>query len=317
MKVSIITPVYNTGKYIGRCLDSILNQSHQDFEVICVNDCSPDNAMSVVGAYAEKDSRIKALSHDRNRGPMVARQTGIQASSGDFYMFVDSDDTLPADALETLMAVAQEKSSDIVVAGHTLVDEHGNKIREELPFTSGEFTSQEIINLLVEKKIRHNLAFCIFAKSLFNRNFYTLENQNNCEDMILFYELVGASKQISLIQRSVYDYYQTPGSTTHSRITPNVLNQMTYVINFQYQFLTERGLSESRALDFILPHINIYYLYDGKQLLQKLNPEILKKLEGHTIRGYLPFKRWFSHLLCKKTPRLALLLLNAKTLFHK
>lgn len=317
MKVSIIIPVYNTEKYIGRCLDSILRQTHQDFEIICVNDCSPDNAMNVVNAYSKRDPRIKGFSHDRNRGPMVARQTGIQAATGDFYMFVDSDDTLPTDAIEVLLTAAGKNASDVVVAGHTVVDSKGNKMREELPFKAGDFTAKDIFELLVEKKIRHNLAFCIFAKSLFNRDFITLENQNNCEDMILFYELIEVSKRITLIQKSVYNYYQNPESTTHSRINLDVLKQMVPVINVQYRILTEKGLPESRVMDFILPHINIFYLYGGKQLLQELNPQILNKLDVHTIRKYLSFKKWLSHLLCKRTPGLALLILNVKSLLHK
>lgn len=317
MKVSIIIPVYNTEKYIARCLDSILHQTHRDLEIICVNDCSPDNAMGVVTTYAEKDPRVKALGHETNRGPMVARQTGIQAASGDYYMFVDSDDTLPADAIEVLLTATKENAADIVVAGHTVVDSNGNKIKEELPFKAGEFAPEDIFTLLIEKRIRHNLAFCLFAKSLFHRDFYTLENQNNCEDMILFYELVGASKRVSLLRKSVYNYYQNPGSTTHSRISRSVLNQMIHVINFQYRFLIGRGLPESQVLDFILPHINIYYLHDGKQLLQQLDPKLQEKLNGHALRNYLPLKKWGSHLICKTMPGLARLMLNAKSLLHK
>lgn len=76
-------------------------------------------------------------------------------------------------------------------------------------------------------------------------------------------------------------------------------------------------MSESRVLGFILPNINIYYLYGGKQLLQKLNPEILDKLDLHTIRKHLPFKKWLPHILCRKTPKIALLMLNAKALLRK
>lgn len=317
MKVSVIIPVYNTEKYIGRCLDSILRQTHQDFEVLCVNDCSPDHAMDVVSRYARRDPRIKMLGHDRNRGPMVARQTGIQKSSGDFYMFVDSDDTLPVDAMESLITAARKDASEVVVAGHNVVDKDGNKTKEDFPLLQdGVYTPLDIFHALVERNIRHNLAFCIFAKSLFNGEFYTLENQANCEDMILFYELVGASKRVSVIRKTVYNYYQNPGSTTHSAISRDVLNQMVYVFNFQYDFLVKNGLPESKVLGFVLPDLNILYLYGGKDLLQKLNPGIREALDKHAIRNYLPFKKRISHLMCESMPRLVLLLLKAKALLR-
>lgn len=92
IKVSIITPAYNASKYISTTIDSVLAQTHQNWEMIIVNDCSKDNTADVVRRYTVKDSRIKLLEHTKNLGVAAARNTAIDAAIGDYIAFLDSDD---------------------------------------------------------------------------------------------------------------------------------------------------------------------------------------------------------------------------------
>lgn len=101
MLFSLIIPVFNVEKYLGDCLDSVLNQSFQDWEAVCVNDGSTDGSLSILAEYAAKDARIKVVSQ-ANAGTAVARNTGLKEASGDYIFFLDSDDWLEANALQIL-----------------------------------------------------------------------------------------------------------------------------------------------------------------------------------------------------------------------
>ena len=90
-KVSIIVPVYNIEKYLAKCLDSLINQTLEDIEIICVNDGSTDNSAEILNEYAQKDCRIKIINQD-NAGLSAARNTGINAANGEYIGYVDSDD---------------------------------------------------------------------------------------------------------------------------------------------------------------------------------------------------------------------------------
>lgn len=126
VKVSIIVPVYNVEKYLSKCLESLINQTLKDIEVICVNDGSTDNSLSILKEYANKDSRIKIIDK-QNEGVSVARNTGIEVATGQYLMFVDSDDYLVENACEKALNTIEHNESDICIFGHyDLVD--GNKI---------------------------------------------------------------------------------------------------------------------------------------------------------------------------------------------
>jgi glycosyltransferase involved in cell wall biosynthesis len=112
-KASIIVPVYNTEKYLRQCLDSILNQTYQNLEILLVDDGSPDRSGAICDEYAAKDPRIRVI-HTENRGVSAARNTAMQAVSGEYIIFVDSDDYVAAEYVENLMAGAD---ADLVTAG--------------------------------------------------------------------------------------------------------------------------------------------------------------------------------------------------------
>lgn len=112
-KVSFIVAVYNSMPYLTQCLDSLLAQTVKDIEVICVNDCSPDNSAEVISDYIEKDSRVKLINHTTNKRQGGAWNTGVQAASGEYLCFVDADDWLDNDYCEVLNDYTH---SDIVIA---------------------------------------------------------------------------------------------------------------------------------------------------------------------------------------------------------
>ncbi|MDR2409276.1 MAG: glycosyltransferase, partial [Bacteroidales bacterium] len=110
-KVSIIIPVYNVEKYLAECLDSAIGQTLRDIEIICVDDGSTDHSPEILDEYVKKDSRITVL-HQSNGGPSKARNTGIDIATGEYILFLDSDDTIKPTLCETTTDIADREQSD-------------------------------------------------------------------------------------------------------------------------------------------------------------------------------------------------------------
>ena len=118
IKVSILVPVYNAGKYIKRCCNSLFGQSYNDIEFVFVNDCSADDSLQqikdVVSAYPERISQLKIINHTVNRGSAASRNTALDNSTGDFIMWVDSDDYLELEAVDKLVQCYKTTGSDYI-----------------------------------------------------------------------------------------------------------------------------------------------------------------------------------------------------------
>ena len=145
-KISIIVPCYNTEKYVERCLDSLINQTYKNLEIIVVNDCSPGNISEIVEEYKSNDDRIKIVNHKKNRGLFQARLSGSEIATGDYICFVDSDDYVDLDFYREMIFTAEKSKSDIVVC-NTVVEERNRKFIYNL-FKTGktELHESEILD---------------------------------------------------------------------------------------------------------------------------------------------------------------------------
>ena len=123
-EISIIVPVYKTERFLSACISSILAQTFTDFELILVDDGSPDSCPALCDAAAAKDSRIRVI-HQKNRGLSVARNAGLDAAEGEWIAFVDSDDMLLPQALEKAHSTAEKTGADVVLYGFAFTDENG------------------------------------------------------------------------------------------------------------------------------------------------------------------------------------------------
>ncbi|MDR3058406.1 MAG: glycosyltransferase [Prevotella sp.] len=111
---SLIIPVYNVQDFLAECLDSCINQTFKDIEIICINDCSPDDSYKILEQYVKNDFRIKVITHTQNRGLGGARNTGIEAATGKYCWFIDSDDSILLNACEILHSVITKTAADII-----------------------------------------------------------------------------------------------------------------------------------------------------------------------------------------------------------
>lgn len=128
MILSIILPCYKVEQYIGRCLDSLLDQdlARDEYEIICVDDCSPDNLSAVVREYQKSNDNIKLITHEVNMTAGGARNTGIAAAKGKYVWFVDPDDTIVPDSFSKLLSLANSHILDILMFNYDVIDQEGS-----------------------------------------------------------------------------------------------------------------------------------------------------------------------------------------------
>ena len=210
MKVSIIIPVYNVEKYIVRCLDSVKNQTYQDIECILVDDCGQDNSIIIIEDYIKKyegNIQFKITHHKTNKGLSAARNTGIKESSGDLLYFLDSDDAIVENAIETLMSLFK-KHPNIQFAQGNILNERGEisnyGFQREMPeYTSSKqelykIMLSEITTVAWNRLIRKD--FVIEHNLFFPEGYFT-------EDMYWGYFIANYAQAASFSNSGLYIYY--------------------------------------------------------------------------------------------------------------
>ena len=208
MKVSVVITVYNIESYIKECMDSVLNQTHRDLEVVVVDDCSPDDSMDIVKSY--EDERIKIVTHEENMGAGWARRHGIEASTGDYVITVDGDDWLSEDFIEKLVEGAEKTHADIVGGGLTAVYSGGyEEVRRFAPKTSvgfqkfKDYANQKII-FLANKIVRREM----YDKVPYSTRRY-------CEDTPVILPLLYYANKVVYVDTQGYFYRQHDTSLCH------------------------------------------------------------------------------------------------------
>ena len=173
-KISVIVPVYNVEKFIKRCLDSIINQTTKDLEIILVNDGSTDNSGKICDEYAKLDNRITVI-HKENGGISSARNIGLDVATGEWIAFVDSDDYIEKDMYEVLYKTAIEKNVDICACffKYLTVD---NKIlfnltQEQLDM-NGKYNSKEFLELIYKDEYMNGICVATWNK-IYKKNIFT------------------------------------------------------------------------------------------------------------------------------------------------
>lgn len=182
IKVSVIIPVYNTEKYLEECLDSVMNQTLKDIEIICINDGSTDNSPDILKGYAERDDRISVYSHE-NKGLGATRNIGIDLSRGEYLYFIDSDDFIDPNTLEETYCLAKEKNLDCVIFQGISYDDEKRTFYEESGYNMDNLISDIVFNYKDIEDILFNLSVNVGHK-LFKREFLLRINSKFSEDLI-------------------------------------------------------------------------------------------------------------------------------------
>ena len=203
---SIIVPVYNVEKYIAKCIESILQQSFSDFELILVDDGSPDNCGEICDKYAEKDNRISVI-HKENGGLSSARNCGLKQVHGQYVMFVDSDDWLLPDALEEICNGCNPLPDLVVFNIQYHYENDSIVISSSLPKKDKE-TAEEYMHNVAQQKLFNNLIACNKAycsKFLKENDIHFIEGILH-EDGPFFHTTLSFAKTVVFVDKPLYSY---------------------------------------------------------------------------------------------------------------
>lgn len=238
--ISVIVPVYRVEKYLPACIDSILNQTFTDFELILVDDGSPDRCPEICDETAKRDARVRAI-HQANQGLSAARNAGIEAAHGAWLSFVDSDDFLAPDFLETLHDAAVRAGADCALCGVQLTDEAGQKIGQLLSVADGVRTGRSILETLCRApEIPYLVAWNkLYRRDVFQTLRYPVGMQN--EDTYLAAELFDTVQTVICVSKPMYFYRQRADSIMHTAVTTRNLDRM-WAFEHCFAYFEARGL---------------------------------------------------------------------------
>lgn len=216
--VSIIMPVYNAEKGLGRCLDSILAQEYSDFELIAVDDGSKDASGAILDSYAAKDHRVHPV-HQTNGGVSHARNHGIALAKGKYIQFVDADDYLPVDSTKTLVRVAEEHAADLVVAAFYRVVGTYLSIKYDID-TTDVLTQKEYASYMMNKPADFYYGVLwnkLYRRDIIRKQKLAMDEQLNwCEDTVFNLEYLLHCQRVAATPVPVYYYVKNEGSLVAS-----------------------------------------------------------------------------------------------------
>lgn len=224
-KISVIIPVYNVEKYLKECLDTILNQTFSDFEVICVNDGSTDNSLIILEEYAKNDKRFKIISQE-NQGQGVAKNKGIDLAKGDYILFVDPDDWIELNTFEIMYKKFLETDVDVIQFDYNLHYETGKycdtkAYKKKLKrYFNYSIKNGDIYNWnYISKKQLHNMSLYASDKAykmdFIKQNNIKFAPNKNGEDHIFSFEANLLANEILYLNKSFYHYRKRNGSAVN------------------------------------------------------------------------------------------------------
>ncbi|MBE6127682.1 MAG: glycosyltransferase [Erysipelotrichaceae bacterium] len=225
-KLSIVVPVYNVENYLERCVNSLINQTFSNFEIILVDDGSPDRSGLMCDEYSKKDKRIHAV-HKCNGGLSSARNAGMAVASGEYIGFVDSDDDVEPDMYEKLVNAAEEYQVDFVMADYLRIENDGRRFTKTLNIEAGYYDRQKIVdiilpNLIMMESIEYgpflSVWHCLYRREFLKDHNLLFDDQIRWSEDNIFSAIMGYQCQsfYYLKGEALYHYYQNPGSITTS-----------------------------------------------------------------------------------------------------
>ncbi len=225
-KVSVIIPVYNVEEYLSQCLDSVVNQTYENLQIICIDDGSTDNSLKILNKYAEQDNRI-TLKSQKNQGVSVARNTGIYAADGNFIAFLDSDDWWEPDLVNNAVSKLLTDGSDIVIFGHNYY-KNGKIIPDNIK-------EEKIDNVLKQGKnyLDYTEEFMtyiwdkVYRTSLIKDNKIKFPlNLHPSEDVLFALECLSYNPVFSFLPEHLYNYRMERNGSAMNNYKGLVTNQI-------------------------------------------------------------------------------------------
>lgn len=290
--ISVLIPVYNTEKYLNECINSVLNQTYKELEIILIDDGSTDSSGAICDKFADLDARIKVI-HNNNSGVSVSRNTGIEASTGEYICFVDSDDFLPLDSIEKLYTAIVENEVEIVFGNYCLCY-NGKLFKKDLKHIPGKHSTNEY--KLIDDGTLSGITFgnvwgAIYSAKLIKDNSIKFnENLKVNEDGIFNIKCCNSAKHIYIEKTSVYNYRKSERfSIDFDKLKNNYLKTNKALEKLCYSCSSNniRQLAARKCFSFY--NLAYYAAHSNKNRYEKIKK--LRELISDTDKLSLDYKR--------------------------
>lgn len=300
IKISVIVPIYKVEKYLRRCIDSIINQTFKNIEIILVNDGSPDNCPKICEEYKNKDNRIVIVNQE-NQGLSAARNSGIRIARGKYLVFIDSDDYIEEDMIEYLYEGIVKYDVDISCCGYVAVYDNGTKEKITVPSQDTIYKKEEALNILLLNGYIDVVAWNkLYKKELFNNILYPTGKLY--EDMLTTYKIISKSNKILLRPKEKYFYCKrndSIGGNQFSNKTLELLKACDEVYDFVVKKYKTTSILEIARIQWYIVVWNKMILSNkfDKNLLSKIRKMIYKNIFNIIFSKELNNVRKFQLLL--------------------
>jgi glycosyltransferase involved in cell wall biosynthesis len=274
-KISVIIPIYNVEKYLSACLDSVLSQTFTDFEAICINDGATDGCGEILSNYAAKDERVQVIIQE-NSGLSEARNAGLNVAKGEYIYFLDSDDVIHPQLLETALHVMEEVDADVVSFRYQKCSAEKPFVFE--PLDVPHVSYQKISNpyRVNKRKYPFNVWTKFYRKSLIDGIKFI--PHIHFEDYPFTYHVLSRKPKIIFIDKVLYGYTSNPKSISNAKINPQQIWDYRIGWEYLYNVYADKSLSKERSLviRYVLPHL----LKRQFQLCKAVPQEFKKEMES-------------------------------------
>ena len=315
-KVSVILPIYNVEKYLAKCIESIVNQTLKDIEIICINDCSTDGSENIVKEYIKKDERIKLINNEQNSGIGFTRNIGINCSKGEYISFIDSDDYIENNYLEELYQTAVKYNADIVftnniniVRDNVLKPYYHNRIhiwKKKFKNNWREGISGFNVNTPEKENTPEyplvSTVNKIFKKEFIINNNLKFQNFIISEDTEFFYKYLVYTPRIFYNNESKYYYVQRKSSITHSIEKDNkIIEDSLTVFKNIFNFYKEKNASLLKDSNYYNFNSFLFvfnnYKADNKNEFYKKCHDLMKELDVEIDRNKHAFIAYSCYIM--------------------
>lgn len=289
--ISVIVPVYKVERYLNKCIDSILNQTYRNLEIILVDDGSPDNCGRLCDRYAVLDSRVKVI-HKENGGLSDARNAGLDIAKGDYIAFVDSDDYIDREMLQRLYDAMVDNNADMSICSIQMVDEHEKQIGI-LPVIPGIYTGMQIIE---EYDYFHG-AFVVAWNKLYKRAVF--ENLRYDvgkihEDEFIFHKIFAQCQIVVCIDCAYYYYLQRKGSIMAQRTQLDRMHQIEALEN-RIVWLQKNSLVSQSVYRAVFELSRAFYQFHSMKTCRNLDIKTMQRQYAVILKRQLLKDRSLKH----------------------
>ena len=275
--MSIIVPFYNVEQYIDRCIQSLLNQTYQNIEILLVDDCSPDNTLEIAQQYAKTDSRIKILQYEKNRGLGGARNYGIQNAKGEYILFVDSDDYIEANTIEQLYEKAKDNNLCVLEANYLKESDSSTEVLPRISnYTDIVYSGKKYWESI---PIAPVVAWNKFYKLSFLQENNIVFRLRKFEDVAFTAEVFMKAKRVMNIDFPFYHYIVRENSIMTETTSVSHLEDAYALIQDMKVLFEGNKKNEQMKKSYLYCYIGFFRLWclfkDDKQVKQHMKNKVM------------------------------------------